>query len=169
MRSDFRAESLLSKNAFNRGLLECQRKGLLSYKRGVLTLHDPRTGKVSVRPAREFVTHENPNWKFNLDSVTPAQWKHVCEKLLKRGLNVGGDGWTYSRWSACPFCKTQHGFSLNFERSQYVCHNRADCKAPNGRLAQFVQRMLRARHTDEAKSYIRQCIAEMDQKQASAA
>lgn len=161
-REYLKTESLLGKNGFNRGFAECRSKGLFAYRRNVLTLHDPRTRKPSERQPREFVHHEDANWKFPLDAVTPEQWQRVIEILLHKQFFVGPTGWTYTRPEIlCPSCKRERSFSASFALSQFNCH---ECGA-SGRLFQLVARVRRCT-AREAKQFI---AAHMDQKPAACA
>jgi hypothetical protein len=159
----------LGRNSFDRGVQECTKAGLLTYQRYVLTINDPRTGKPSERAAGERIEHENPQWKFDLNTVTEGQWKMVISKLLHgREFIAGADGWSYtSRGGTCPFCKTQRSFSVNFKLSQYRCFNEACGLNRKGRLGQLVQRVLRVSKMATAKSYIKDCIEEQERGAAA--
>jgi hypothetical protein len=80
-RENWKTESLLGRNAFDRGVKECIANGLLTYRRYVLTLN------ATSRP-KERIEHENPKWKFDLNSVTAEQWEKICEALLHRTGSV---------------------------------------------------------------------------------
>jgi hypothetical protein len=123
------AESRLCRTAFNRGLKECKDNGLLSFKKYELTLHDPQTGKPSVRQKKDFLQHEDTNWKYNLDDLTAEHWRVVLRELLPRlSFNEGADGWTYtSRDVPCPFCHEENCFRVNF-RERIV---KGEKKAPS--------------------------------------
>jgi hypothetical protein len=141
-RDEWKAQSQLGKNAFHRGLRECELRNILSYKRGVLTLNDPKTGNPSQRTSASRVEHANPRWRFDLNAVTAEQWQDVIGRLLHRTFIVGSDGWTRTeRGSMCPFCKKERCFTVNFTQGQYRCHNE-ECKSGRGRLGQLVQRVL---------------------------
>lgn len=149
-REDWKTESLLKVRTFNRGLKECKTKGLLSFKRSVLTLHDPATGNPSARQSHTRIEHANPKWKLiNYDEVTAAQWQRIVEELVGRKFIVGSDGWTVTSRQPCPFCKKPRCFALNFQRSRYICHEGCG----RGRLAQLVCRALRVSPA-EAKLHV---------------
>jgi hypothetical protein len=145
-RENWKTESLLGRNAFDRGVKECAANGLLIYRRYVLTLN------ATSRP-KERIEHENPRWKFDLNSVTVEQWQKVCEALLKRTFIVGDSGWSHAtRESLCPFCTEPRSFRLNFKDSKYLCNN--DKCGRFGRMGQLVQRVLRVTQMSEAKKFI---------------
>jgi DNA-binding MarR family transcriptional regulator len=161
-REEWKAESLLGRNAFDRGVKECVAKALLSYRRYTLTLNDPRTGKPSTRTVGR-IEHANPTWEFDFKTVTPEQWQRVCAALLKREFIVGDSGWSHAtRESLCPFCKEARCFRLNFQESKYQCHH---CEN-HGRLGQLVQRVLRVTQMQKAKEFIKAVIAEQEVKAA---
>jgi len=154
-RDELKIESRLGKNGFNRGLKQCKGKKLFTFKRGTLTLHDAATGEPSQRQnhPREWVKHENPNWRFDLDKVTSAQWERTITYLMKREFIVGADGWTRTqRGIICPFCKDERCFSVNFTTCQYICHENCGDYS-KGRLGQLVKRVLRV-SMDETKQFI---------------
>ncbi len=154
------SESLLGRNAFNRGLKICKRAGLLSYKRYIVTLNDPRTGKPSARTTRERTEHEAPRWKFDLNSVKPTEWLTVVEDLLKRKFIFNGDDfWSVTqRGNWCPFCKTEKTFCINVNVAAYKCFNEK-CPQPTGRLGQLVQRGSMA----QAKARIQRTLKEAEE------
>jgi hypothetical protein len=159
----FQDESLLGKNAFNRGLRECEKRGLFSYRRQILVLNDPRTGKPSERSKYAGRTeHTDPAWQFDLDTVKPEHWQSILEKILHTELIVGSDGWTKTNLqSLCPFCKEARCFAVNFAASQFKCH--APACGEKGRLAQLVRRVLRINNMAQTKVYLQQCIAALQE------
>jgi hypothetical protein len=164
MDKDFwRHAAHVGKNAFADGVKYCANKKLLSYKRGVLTLHDPLTGQPSERWKHEHgrIEHDNPKWKNNLNDVTEDQWKIIISKLLPgKEFITDADGWSCTtRGVVCPFCKTPRSFRVNFKRSQYQCFNDACGENSKGRLCPLVQRVLRV-SASAAKSFIKGCIEE---------
>jgi len=159
-KQDWQKESLLARNAFGRGFLECLKKKLLTYscKKQVLTLNDPATGKVSERWKYEHqrVAHDNPQWKFDLNKVSGEEWRATIERLLKHQFFVGQNGWTHAtREVFCPFCKEPRSFSVNFGTAQYRCHAGKCGDAATGRLGQLVQRVLATTWRD-AKTFIQE-------------
>jgi len=155
-RQDWKAETLLGKNSFNRGVKECVKRSLLKYKRQTLTLHDPATGKPSMKQRGERVRHADADWKFKLDEITGDQWQRVAERLLKREFTAGANGWTHTRPDDfCPFCKEGRAFTINFEHSQWKCHQ---CRA-RGRMFQLVQRVLRETQAQRVREYITAVLA----------
>jgi hypothetical protein len=128
---------------------------------------DPLTGKQAKRQPREFVNHEDPNWKFDLDTVTPGQWRAVINRLLpRREFNEGKDGWTFTTGHACPFCKSERAFAVHFGKLEepykhaavYKCHAGKTDKC-GGNLGQLVRRLLRVSMA-EAKEFIQEIIGQ---------
>lgn len=117
-REEWETETRLGRTAFDRGVTECAKRGLLTYKRYVLTLNDPRTGKPSVRQPHEFTRHEDTNWKYNFNDLAAEHWRAVLADLLPRAVfNEGTDGWTHtSREVRCPFCHAERVFRVNVHR-----------------------------------------------------
>jgi len=159
LRDEWKSASRLGKNAFWRGLRECEKRGLLSYQKQVLTLNDPGTGAPSRKQAHDRVVHQNPKWKFDLNSVTPEQWERVVTDLLHHEFIIGSDGWSRTqRGVLCPFCKADRSFAVNFLTCQYLCHQKCGERS-HGRLGQLVQRVLRV-NMGAAKEYIKQRLPE---------
>jgi hypothetical protein len=157
-REDWKTQTLLGKNAFNRGLKECTKRGLVKYKRQTLTVNDPVTRKPSTKSRREIVKHDGPDvkWRFSLDAITADQWQRVAEKLLHRDFTVNASGWTHTRPDDfCPFCKEARSFTMNFAQSQWKCHH---CDA-RGRMFQLVQRVLRETQAQRVREYITAVLA----------
>jgi hypothetical protein len=153
-RENWKTESLLGRNAFDRGVKECAANGLLTYRRYVLTLN------ATSRP-KEGIEHENPKWKFDLNAVTAEDWQEVCGALLKRTFIVGDNGWSHAtRESLCPFCTEPRSFRVNFKEAKYLCHY--DKCARFGRLGQLVQRVLHVTSMSKAKDYIKAVIAKQE-------
>ena len=151
-REHWKAETLLGKNAFNTGVKECRTKKLLTYKRGLLSLHDPVTGKPSER-VRGRVEHENPRWKFDLNKVSAETWRATVERLMKRRFVLGSSGWSNaSRETYCPYCKEPRSFRLNFATAEFKCH----ACARYGRLGKLLQKLLCTTRMDEVKEFIQQ-------------
>jgi hypothetical protein len=165
VRGQWKSKTRLGRNSFDRGVQECTKAGLLTYQRYVLTINDPRTGEPSERAAGERTEHESPKWKFDLNTVTEAQWKTVIGKLLPgREFFADANGWSYTgRSGICPFCKTRRSFTLNFKLSRYKCFNEACGENRSGRLGQLVQRKLRVNKMATAKSYIKDCTEAQEQ------
>lgn len=157
-RSLWQELSQLGRNAFSRGLRYCTGKKLFSYKKGVLTLHDPLTGKPTERwrSERVRIQHENTVWRFDLNEVTPEQWRAVVERLLKQAIPAA-DKWTLSKEIPCPHCGKAGAFSVNFSVAGYICHG---CKE-KGRLGQLVQRV-HGGNMDAAKVFIQESIRESE-------
>lgn len=152
-REQWKTETLLGKNAFNSGVKECNKK-LLTYKRGVLTLHDPVTGKPSER-VRGRVEHENPRWKFDLNSVSAEVWRATIERLVKHPFIVGATGWSNAtRQTYCPFCREVRSFRVNFSAAEFKCYA---CQR-HGRLGKLVQKLLGTASMDTAKEFIKEQI-----------
>jgi hypothetical protein len=153
-RENWKTESLLGRNAFDRGVKECAAKGLLTYRRYVLTLN------ATSRP-KDRIEHENPRWKFDLNTVTAEGWQKVCEALLKRKFIVADSGWSHAtRESLCPFCTESRSFRLNFKDSKYLCNN--DKCGRFGRMGQLVQRVLRVTQMSQAKQFIQAVIEKQE-------
>ncbi len=151
-REQWKAETLLGKNAFNVGVKECKTKKLLTYKRGTLTLHDPATGKPSER-VRGRIEHDNPRWKFDLNTVSAEVWRATIERLVKRPFIMGNSGWTHAtRETHCPFCREVRSFRVNFGTAEYQCRH---CER-YGRLGKLVQKLLGTMRMDEAKDFIKE-------------
>lgn len=154
-REDWKAETRLGRNAFDRGVKECVKKKLLTYKRYVLTLNDPKTGEPSKREKQEFVRHEDANYRFDFRDVTAQQWQVVIQRLLKREFTINASDWTHARPdNLCPFCKEARSFTVNFTKQKFNCHH---CKR-HGKLGQLVQQVLRVTQMAKAKQYIREVI-----------
>jgi hypothetical protein len=147
----------LAENAFNRGVKQCKAKKLLSYGNGVLTLNDPQTGKPNMRwqHNRPRIEHDNPQWAFDLNSVTADQWHYVVEALLDRKLETDSSGWTLR--TVCPFCAYKEKFHVNFSKAAYRCHS---CDA-KGRLGWLVARVKGVNMT-AAKEFIKERIAALE-------
>jgi hypothetical protein len=160
-REHWKAKTLPGRNAFDRGVQECEKAGLLSYSRYILTLNDPRTGQPSHRTPTERIEHANPTWVFDLNTVTADQWRVVVDRLLPgTEFNAGENGWSYtSRSVLCPFCKTESSFSVNFITCQFRCHSDRCGETGFGKLGQLVQRVQRGSMA-QAKNFIRQCLQE---------
>lgn len=152
----------LGRNAFGRGFKRCKNKKLFSYKRGILTLHDPLTGAPSERwrSPQVWIDHDNPKWKYDLNKITPEQWHAVVEKLLHQTF-PDVDGWTPTEKEVhCPFCKQYGEFSVNFNVSGYRCHGCGE----KGRLGQLVKQV-RGTNMDAAKQFIQETIENMNEKE----
>jgi len=165
-RDEWRAESALGRKAFTAGVKECAKRKLLSYSRNTLTLHDPRTGKPSVRGKASRIDHDNPTWEFDFNSVQPDEWRLVLKKLLPRfEAAEGSDGWTHTDLSTlCPFCHKERGFRVNFKDAKFQCF-----KCQNfGRLGQLTQRLLRVTQMVRVKAFIKEVIAEYRQRKGNA-
>ena len=155
-RETWKSEILLARNAFNRGVKECAKRGLVKFKRQKLTVNDPTTGKPSMKARGERVRHADALWQFNLDAITTDQWQRVAERLLKRQLTVNASGWTHTTADGlCPFCAEPRCFTMNFERSQWKCHH---CNE-SGRMFQLVQRVLRETQAQRVREYITETLA----------
>ena len=152
----------VGKNTFTRGLACCEAKKLLSYRRKILTLFDPLTGKPPARwkSPREWIDHANPTWKFDLGKITPSEWHAIVEKLLYQTF-PDVDGWTpTTKELRCPFCK-QHGeFSVNFHIARYTCHG---CREA-GMLGQLVKQV-RGGDMNAAKQFIQEAIEEKERQE----
>jgi hypothetical protein len=154
-REDWKTETLLGRNAFNRGLKECAKSGLLKYKRNTITLHDPLTRKPSTKTRQQPVYHEGAQWKFNLDAITADEWQRVAERLLKRSVTVSASGWTNTTADGlCPFCTHARSFTMHFDHSQWKCHH---C-GKRGRMFQLVQQVLRESQAQRVREYITEVI-----------
>lgn len=165
-RDEWKSESRLGRNAFDRGLKECLKRKLLTYKKYVLTLNDPVTGAPSNRGAHEFIRHENPQWKFDLNTVTADQWQQIVQELLKRDFLINSNGWTWTRREIlCPFCRTERSFTVNFQTGQYRCHAAQCGDKAAGRLGQLVARVLRV-PMNAAKEYIRSRVGDVGKQAA---
>jgi hypothetical protein len=168
VRSFWQETSLLGVNAFGRGLKECKKRALLSYKRGVLTLNDPVTGKPSERYKYECrIEHEKPEWRFDLDSVTAVQWQHVLEKILPGTALGGHNGWTRTSLHVlCPFCHEERTFAVNTRTGHYSCKSEKCSNHSNngkGRLGQLVQRVLGLKKMSHVKAYLQKSITDMQE------
>lgn len=153
-REQWKAETLLGKNGFNIGVKECKSKKLMAYKRGTLTLHDPVTGKPSER-VRGRVEHENPRWKFDLNTVSAEVWRATIQRLVKLPFIVGSSGWTHAtRETYCPFCREVRSFRVNFTTAEFQCYA---CKR-HGRLGKLVQKLLGTASMGKAKEFIQEQI-----------
>jgi hypothetical protein len=153
---DWKAETLLGRNAFNRGKKECVKRGLLKYNRQVLTLHDPATGKPSTKERQQRVYHKDAQWKFSLDDITGTEWQKVAEDLFKRSFTVGAAGWTHTTPdNICPFCKEGRAFTMHFEHSQWKCHQ---CRE-RGRIFQLLQRVQQEPQAQRVREYITAVLA----------
>jgi len=157
-RDAWKAETRLGRNAFDRGVIECTERGLLTYSRYFLTVHDPRTGRPSARQKPDFIHHENTNWKtLDFKDVTPEQWKRVVEKLLRTEFILGDSGWTHgTRTTVCPLCKETRSFRLNFKEQEYRCHACENF----GKLGQLVQRVLKVTSMEKVKIFILEILEE---------
>jgi hypothetical protein len=157
-RDEWKTETTLGRNAFDRGVNECVARGLLTYSRYVLTLNDPKTAKPSGRVKKEFIHHENTNWKtLDFKDVTPEQWKKVVEKLLRTEFILGDSGWTHgTRTTVCPLCKETRSFRLNFKEQEYRCHACENF----GKLGQLVQRVLKVTSMEKVKLFILEVLEE---------
>jgi hypothetical protein len=155
--------SLLGVHAFCRGLQECKKRGLLSYKRSVLTLCDPVTGKRSERHKYACrIEHEKPEWKFDLDAVTADQWQFVVEKILPGTPTGGHNGWTRTSLHVlCPFCGCERTFAVNCRTGHYSCQSEKCSNHATGRLGRLVQRVLGLKRMSHAKAYIQKSVGEM--------
>lgn len=153
LRSDWKKESLLGRNAFNRGVRECKNKRLLTFKRGLLTLNDPETGRPSERVSSR-VEHENPQWNFDLNDVDAATWRASVERLFKFPFTVDKiTGWTHcKRGTYCPFCRKERKFRVNFTEAKYQCFN---CER-SGWLGKLVQKLLGTASMVKVKLFIRE-------------
>ena len=151
----WRQLSHLGKNAFDRGVRYCISRKFLSYRKHVLTVNDPQTGKPTERwkNAGVRIEHENTHWKFDLNTVTPEEWQTVVEKLLHESF--AGDGWRHGKDIACPFCGERDVFAVNFSLSGFTCHG---CRE-KGKLGQLVQRV-RGTNMGAAKVFIQETIKE---------
>jgi hypothetical protein len=156
-RDDWKAKSLVGRNAFDRGIKDCIKNGLLTYRRYEINLNAVGGSR------KERIQHDNPRWKFDLNVVSAAEWERVCTALLRREFTVASDGWTYTtREALCPFCKEPRGFRVNFGEAKYKCFA---CER-FGRMGQLVQRVLRVTSMSEAKKYIKAVIAKQELKAA---
>jgi hypothetical protein len=150
-REEWKAETLLGRNAFNRGLKECAKSGLLKYKRNTLTLHDPVTRKPSTKTRNVKDYAGDRNWKFSLDAITAEEWQKVAQRLLGRQLTVNASGWSHTTADGlCPFCTQPRSFTMNFSQSQWKCHH---C-GKRGRMFQLVQQVLRETQAQRVREYI---------------
>jgi len=164
LRNDWKSASRLGRNSFDRGVTDCVRRKLLTYKRRVLALMDPVTGAPTQRSAHEFVKHDNPRWKFDLNSVTSEQWRQIVQELLKCEFVISHSGWSWTqRGLLCPFCKEEKCFTVSFAKQQYNCFN-SECTQRKGRLCQLVARVLRV-PMRTATDYVREHVTQ-DQKAA---
>ncbi len=156
LRSDWKKESLLGRNAFNRGVSECKRKRLLTFKRGLLNLLDPETGAPSARTGRIRVEHENAVWKFDLNTVGAETWRATVARLVKTPFTVDSiTGWTHcKRGSHCPFCGKERSFRVNFSKAKFQCFG---CER-NGGLGKLVQKLLGTASMEKVKAFIREQI-----------
>lgn len=152
-RALWRALAHVSKNSFTSALRSLTNKKLLSYRRGVLTLHDPLTGKPVERwrYPRKLVNHENAQWAFDLNKVTAEEWHAVLERALRVPIPFF-DGWHTVKELGCPFCGECGKFSLSFESAGFKCH--AACKE-HGKLGQLVKHVLGV-EWDAVKEYIKE-------------
>jgi len=158
-RSRWLEMSNVSRNTFASGLKYCTRKGLLAYRRGILTLNDPRTGKAPARwkYGRQFTKHDAPKWKFDLHRVEPEQWKATLEKLMRQTFPEC-DGWTPQTADvACPLCGEHGKFSMNFHKGTFKCF----ACSKGGGLGKLVQHLLHGT-MDDAKKYIQDTIEESE-------
>jgi len=145
----------VSKNTFTAKLKTLIRKKLLSYRRGVLILHDPMTGKPSERwrNEREFIYHENAKWAFDLNGVKPEEWHTVLEKALRQTIPFF-NGWQTVKDFGCPFCGAVGKFSLSFDDAGFRCRA---CRDGHGKLGQLVKHALGA-DWNATKDYIKETI-----------
>ena len=155
-RSDWKKESLLGRNPFNRGVSECLRKKLLTFKRGVLTLTDPETGRLSARTGHVRVEHENPDYKFPLKDVTAETWRATLDRLVKTPFVMDDlTGWSRAiRGIFCPFCGKERTFRVNFRTGSFGCFG---CKRGGG-LATLLQKLMPTTSMAKAKAFIREQI-----------
>jgi hypothetical protein len=153
-RDDWKKESVLGRNAFNRGVSECLRKRLLTYRRGLLTLNDPETGRPSERVGGSRVEHENPAWKFDLNTVDAETWRASVERLVKSSFTVDKiTGWTHcKRDSYCPFCGKERTFRVNFTAAKFQCFA---CER-NGGLGKLLMKLLGTASMTKVKVFIRE-------------
>ncbi len=157
-RDEWKLESGLGRNAFDRGLKECTAKGLLSYRRYVLTLSDPATGAPSKR-VRGRIEHENPKWEFDLDEVKAETWRAVVERLMQRRFVIGSNGWSNSaRETFCPFCKEARSFRVHFGTAEHKCEFKCHACARYGRLGKLIQKLLGTTKMSEVKDILKEEI-----------
>ena len=157
----------LGKNAFNRGVRYCIGRKLLSYRKHVLTLHDPQTGKPTERWKNKGVRveHENAHWKYDLDKFSSEEWRIVLEKLLHESI-TSFDGWRTLQKIRCPFCGERGSFSMSMSTSSgFRCHG-SGCRV-HGKLGQLVQRV-RGTNMDAAKVFIQETIEQNRIKEIAA-
>jgi hypothetical protein len=151
-REQWKTETLLGKNGFNIGVSECKRRKLLTYRRSLLTLNDPVTGKPSERVGGR-VEHENPRWKFDLNKVSAETWRATVQRLVKLPFIVGATGWTHAtRETHCPFCREVRSFRVNFSTAEFQCYA---CER-HGRLGKLVQKLLGTASMDKTKDFIQE-------------
>jgi hypothetical protein len=163
-RNLFQDQSLLAVNGFCRGLKDCKKRGLLSYKRSVLILNDPVTGKPSERfKYADRIEHAKPHWKFDLDTVTAEQWQRILEHFLP-GLPEGGhNGWTRTSLQVrCPLCHEDRTFAVNTKTARYSCQSEKCGHGGKGRLAQLVHRIRGFSKMSHTKQYIQNCVNDMN-------
>jgi hypothetical protein len=124
-----------SKYAFKSGLAYLKAEKLVTYRKQMLTVNDPRTGEPADRsdnPKPRIDHGPGTNWKDgNLDDVPAEDFQRFVEAMLGRKFEVGEDGWTLR--SECPFCNYKKRFRMNFTWSQFIC----DC-GKRGRLVPLV-------------------------------
>ncbi len=166
MRADWKKESLLGRNPFNRGLSECLKRGLLTFKSGILKLNDPETGAPSARTAHERIEHDKPNWKFKFKDVAPETWRATIGRLVKTPFVIDDlSGWSRAiRGTFCPFCGEEKCFTVSFKTGGYECFA---CKRRGG-LAMLVLKLLGTTRMPEAIAYIREQMPTQEQATAPA-
>jgi len=124
-----------SKYAFSSGLAYLKAEKLVTYRKQMLTVNDPRTGEPADRSdnPKPWIDHgPGTNWKDgDLDDVPAEDFQRFVEAMLGRKFEVGEDGWTLR--SECPFCHYKRRFRMNFAWSQCIC----DC-GKRGRLVKLV-------------------------------
>jgi hypothetical protein len=155
-RADWKKESLLGRNPFNRGVSECLKKRLLTFKHGVLTLTDPETGAPSARTGHVRIDHENPKYKLDFKDVGSDVWRATVVRLSNNPFYEDtATGWTKCvRGSRCPFCGKDRTFSVNFKTGSYRCF---DCKHRGG-LAILLQKLMSTSNMAKVKAFIREQI-----------
>jgi hypothetical protein len=161
-KQDWRKLSRLGRNPFVSGRKYCLGKRLLSHTGGVLVLHDPLTGKPSRRWQNEKVRtyHENAKWEFDLNKVSPSEYRAVIEKLLGQEFYGPADSWMSPTDGLCPLCNDKGGFAVNFAERCFKCHKCSE----GSKLGKFVQR-LRGTSMADAKAYIKEVISAANEVQ----
>jgi hypothetical protein len=148
--------SHVKRAAFSRGLKYCVNRGLVSYRSGVLTVNDPLTGLPTERwkHPREFIHHENPQWEYDLDKVTPDEWRIVIPKAFN-GLAPLTDGWHTLKEVGCPFCGERGKFNISYSDTRFRCHA---CIEGRGRLGKLLKRVL-GTDMNSAKTFIQETLS----------